>query len=285
MKLAFHGATSMKYDLQTDVTASARAGVKALEIWASKMDDYLKDHSLAELKGLFKNSNLEPASISSIEFIAFRGKEYRKIKERCRQLCSIAEGIGCRTLVVVPSPTPEPKGDAVLDLFFPWEAVVKEYVSVLQDLSDIAQHYGMRLAFEFLGFAWCSVRTPRGAYEIVKKAGRENIGVNFDACHFYGGGGQLSEIDMLDPAKVYAFHLDDMEDVPKEAITDGRRLMPGLGVIPLNDICARLKGIGYDGLCSVELFRAEYWAWDPYELAAKARESAFKVLTQHFEIE
>ena len=200
-------------------------------------------------------------------------------------MCRIAEVIGCSTLVLVPSPTPRPEGDPAGDLDFPWESVLDEYISVLRDLSDIAQPSGVRLALEFLGFGWCSVRTPRGAYEIVQKTDRENVGMNFDTCHFYGGGGRLSEIDMLDPAKVYAFHLDDMEDVPKEAVTDGRRLLPGLGVIPLGDICSRLRDIGYDGVCSIELFRPEYWEWDPGELAARARQEALKVLSPHFAAE
>jgi 2-keto-myo-inositol isomerase len=275
----------MNCDLVTDVVASARAGFRVLETWAAKIDDYLQEHSLDEMNALFVDNKIEPASMSSIEFIAFRGDDYQQIRDRCRELCEIAAAIGCSTLVVVPSPTPAPEGDAVLDLFFPWDDVVKEYVRVLQDLSDIAQPYGVRLAFEFLGFAWSSVRTPRGAWEIIQKVNRENLGLNFDACHFYGGGGELGEIDLLDPAKIYAFHLDDMEDVPKEAITDGRRLLPGRGVVPLGDICARLKGIGYDGLCSVELFRAEYWEWDPFELAEKTREAAVEVLSPYFELE
>ena len=98
------------------------------------------------------------------------------------------------------------------------------------------------------------------------------------------GLGQLDEITMLDPKRIYAFHLNDLEDVPKEAITDSIRLLPGLGVIPLDDICARLKGIGFDGHCSIELFRPEYWDWDPYELAEAAYNAAIKVLAPHFDV-
>jgi ABC-type branched-subunit amino acid transport system permease subunit len=100
----------------------------------------------------------------------------------------------------------------------------------------------VRLAFEFLGFGWCTVRTPRAAFEIVQSTRRDNVGMTVDAAHFYGGGGLMSELDQLDPKRIYAFHLDDLEDTPKEAITDGTRLLPGLGVAPLNEICARLKG-------------------------------------------
>ena len=95
----------------------------------------------------------------------------------------------------------------------------------------------------------------------------------------------MSEIDQLDPGRIFAFHLDDLEDTPKEAIRDSTRLLPGLGVVPLDEICARLNRIGYDGPCAVELFRPEYWEWNPLDLALKARESALKVLSPHFQIE
>jgi 2-keto-myo-inositol isomerase len=284
MKLAYHGATHMTSNLAIDIMATAQSKFTALEIWANKMDPYLADHSVSELGTLLTDNNVEPASFSSIEFIGFRGKDYQKIKDRCQQLCEIGQAIGCHTLVLVPSPTPSAQADDAFDLFFPWDKIVEEYVTVLRDLANIAQPYGMKLSFEFIGFSWCSVRTPRGAYEIVKKTDRDSVGLNFDTCHFCGGGGDISEIDALDPTKIHAFHLNDMEDVPKEAFHDGRRMLPGLGVLPLDDICNRLKNIGYDGLCSVELFRKEYWQWDPYDLANKSYEAAAKILSPYFDI-
>jgi len=275
--LAFHGATTMTSDLETDVAISAHAGFKALEVWAAKLERYLADHLLAQLRALFVDKGIAPLALNSIEFIAFRGTEYAQVQTRCRELCRIAQAIGCPTIVVVPSPLP--------DRNMAWGDVVTEYVRVLRDLSDIAGMYGIRLSFEFLGFGWCSVRTPRAAWEIVRTADRPNVGVTIDAAHFYGGGGLLSELDQLDPARIFAFHLDDVEDAPKEAITDEGRLLPGLGVVPLDEICMRLKRIGYDGPCSVELFRPEYWQWNPQELAVRAREAALKILSPYFSIE
>ena len=277
MKLAFHGATTMTSDLETDVAVTAHAGFKALEVWAAKMDRYRAAHSLADLNALFVNHNVMPLTINSIEFIAFRGSEFAQIQARLHELGRIAQAIGCPTVVVVPSPLP--------DRNVSWNNIVAEYVKVLRDLSDIARLYNIRLSFEFLGFGWCSVRTPRAAFEIIQKVERDNIGLTVDAAHFYGGGGLMSELDQLDPGRIFAFHLDDLEDTPKEAISDGTRLLPGLGVVPLDDICARLKRIGYAGPCSIELFRPEYWNWDPQELAIKAREAALRILSPHFQIE
>jgi 2-keto-myo-inositol isomerase len=277
MKLAFHGATTMTSDLETDIAVSARAGFKALEVWAAKMDCYLATHSLAELNALFVNYGVMPLALNSIEFIAFRGSEYAQVQARLHELGKIAQAIGCPMIVVVPSPLP--------DRNISWTDIVAEYVTVLRDLNDIAILYGIRLSFEFLGFGWCSVRTPRAALEIIQKGERDNIGLTIDAAHLYGGGGLMSELDQLDPTRIFTFHLDDLEDTPKEAIRDSTRLLPGLGVVPLDDVCARLKHIGYAGPCSIELFRPEYWGWDPQELANKARQAALKVLSPYFQIE
>jgi 2-keto-myo-inositol isomerase len=277
MKLAFHGATTMTSNLEIDVAVTARAGFKSLEVWAAKMDLYLESHSLADLKNLFAGYHVTPLAISSIEFIAFRGSEFAQVQSRLHELGKIAVEIGCPTVVLVPSPLP--------DRNMAWGDVMTEYIKVLRSLSDIASLYSIMLSFEFLGFGWCSVRTPRAAYEIVQKADRENIGMTVDAAHFYTGGGLMTELAQLDPKRIFAFHLDDLEDIPKEAITDAARLLPSLGVVPLDEICAQLKGIGYDGPCSVELFRPEYWKWEPQLLAVKAYTAAVKVLSPHFRID
>ena len=156
MKLGFHGATTMTSDLKTDVAVSAHAGFKALELWAAKVDRFLVDHSLADLKAMLADQGVAVMTLNSIEFIAFRGDEFGQIKARCHELSQIAQAIGCPTVVAVPSPTPTRETT--------WATIVKEHVSVLRDLSDIASKYAVKLAFEFLGFGWCSVRTPRGAW-------------------------------------------------------------------------------------------------------------------------
>jgi 2-keto-myo-inositol isomerase len=285
MKLAYHGATSMKSNLETDVAVTAAAGFQAIEVWAAKVDVFLKTKSLKDLDELFSRYKIEPTAINSIEFIGFRSAgDYTMIQRRCRQLCEIGRTIGCRTLVVVPSPIPRATADSVLELFFPWDKVIQEYVRVLRDLGDIAAPFGVKLAFEFIGFPWCSVRTPRGAAEIIKATDHPNVAMNLDCCHFYGGGGELREIAQLDPAQILTFHLNDLEDVPKEAITDAHRLLPGRGVVPLDKICSQVKAIGYDGVCSIELFRPEYWDWDPQQLAFQARQAALCILSKYFTV-
>jgi len=83
----------------------------------------------------------------------------------------------------------------------------------------------------------------------------------------------LETLDGLDPARLFIVHLDDAEDRPRAELTDAHRLLPGRGVMPLLPLVRRLEALGYRGAYSIELFRPEYYAWDPLHLAREARMS------------
>ena len=85
-------------------------------------------------------------------------------------------------------------------------------------------------------------------------------------------------IDSLDPKRLMIFHINDAEDLPSGQLTDAHRLLPGLGILPLKEIIAALRRIGYDANASVETFRPEYWERDPFELAREAKAATERVL-------
>jgi 2-keto-myo-inositol isomerase len=276
MQLAFHGATTIKASLEADIRNAQQAGYSALEIWTEKLDEYLEKHTPADLEALFELHQIKPMTLNSIEAIGFRGTEFPSLLERCEELCQIATVIGSPAIAVIPSSKPE--------LQTSWKDIVDEHVRVLRELSSVAKPYGVKLAFEFLGSSWYSVRTPRGAQEIIERAGCDNVGMVFDIAHFAIGGGRLEEIEALDPSMIYGFHVDDVEDTPREAYVDSMRVLPGHGIAPIFEICSRLKAIGYDGPCAIELFRPDLWERDPLEVARLARAAALAVLEPHFQI-
>ena len=272
MKLSLNGATTMKADLATDVRAAAAAGFDYVEIWAAKLREFLKTHSVADLKILFKESSVKPLSINSIEHITFRDvPAYAKIRTECEELSVIAEAIGCPYIVAVPGNFP-PGGLSSYE-------VIEESVRVLRELASIAERHGVALAFEFLGQTDCSVQTLELAEEVVEKVNRRNIGLVIDSFHFYTGGSTIKMIDALDPKRLFIFHINDAENQPADQLTDAHRLLPGLGILPLKEIIEALRRIGYDGVASVEIFRPEYWERDPFELAREAKAAMEKVLS------
>jgi 2-keto-myo-inositol isomerase len=270
MYLGLNGATTMKADLTTDIRVAGQAAYDVVEIWAAKLDEFLKTGTLDDVARLLAEAGIKAHAINSIERITFRDPAGRaEVRGRCKQLGRYAQAIGCPYIVVVPSPLPEGAD---------FEDVQRESVAVLRELAVITREYDVGLAFEFLGFAWCSVRTLAEAWAIVQEVDRPNVGLVIDTCHFYAGGSTLASIAQIDPAKLWIFHLNDVEDVDKAEITDAHRLLPGEGVIPLQDIIGAVRATGYDGVCSVELFRPEYWEWEPLRLAEEAKRKAEAVL-------
>jgi 2-keto-myo-inositol isomerase len=271
MKLALNGATTMRADLATDVQAAKAAGFDYLEIWAAKLRDFLAHHTTRELKELFAGAGVPPLSINSIEHVTFRDAQaHEAIKRECAELSQVAAEIRCPFIVVVPGRLPN---EGVTDA-----EVVAESAGVLTELCDIAAAHDVALAFEFLGQPDCSVQTLDLAHEIVRSVDRKNLGLVIDSFHFYAGGSTIESIGILDPELIYVFHINDAEDLPREQLEDRHRLLPGLGILPLREMVAAFRRIGYDKVASVEIFRPDYWSRDPFELAQEAKIATERII-------
>jgi 2-keto-myo-inositol isomerase len=265
MKIALNGATTMRASLETDFAAAQAVGFDYVEIWAAKLRDFLGDRPAKELKDLIDQTGVPPLSINSIEHVTFRdARSYEAIKAECEELSGIAAKIGCPFIVVVPGKLPNDGASRA--------EVIAESMHVLSELCDIAARHDLALAFEFLGQTDCSVQTLDLAHEIVRATDRPNLGLVIDSFHFYAGGSTIEMIEAIDPKLIYVFHINDAEDLPREQLLDKHRLLPGLGILPLREMIAAFRKIGYDNVASVEIFRPEYWGWDPFELGAGSEE-------------
>jgi 2-keto-myo-inositol isomerase len=273
MKVSLNGATTMNADLATDIRVAKAAGFDALEIWAAKLRTYLETHAIEELHNLFAENEIAPYSINSIERITFQDATgAAQITAQCLELCIIAQAIRCPYVVVVPGYLPNEATQA---------EIVDESVRVLNDLANTAEQFDVKLAFEFLGQTDCSVQTLEVAKEIVERVNRPGVGLVIDSFHFYAGGSSLDTIATLDPERLFIFHINDAEDLPREELQDRHRLLPGLGILPLKELLAAFKQIHYDGVVSVEIFRPEYWQRDPFELAKEARAAIAQLISKH----
>lgn len=272
MKLGYNGATTMTSSFETDVRIARAAGFDVLEITARKLDVYLQSHTLDEARHLLDAAQLPAHAINSIEQINVRDAATRQqVLARTRELAAWCRALDCPWIIVVPGPAPAD---------MTWAQIRAETMEALRAMNDISAPLGVNLAFEFLGFPWCSVRTAAQAWEIVSALDLPTVGMVIDTCHFFAGDSTLDSIRAVDARKLAVFHVNDVEPVPKVQITDAHRLFPGDGVIPLTDIIAAVRGIGYDGVASVEIFRPEYWAREPLAVAREAYAKAQRVLTR-----
>ncbi|MCL2301416.1 MAG: sugar phosphate isomerase/epimerase [Firmicutes bacterium] len=252
MKICFNQATAMKNStLALDLEWCEKTGYDFIEIRLDKLREYLQGHTVADLAAFFAASHLKPYSFNALEFISFRDEAgYKEITDGLKFCCETGAAIGCSKTVVVPTFDVGPYSKA---------EIKAETVRVLHELSDIAAPYGMRLAFEFVGYPNCSVNTLEQAYGIVAAADRDNVGIVLDCFHFHAMNSRWEALEAIDPAKLFIFHLDDSEDLPVGALRDDKRLWPGEGAVDLARIFGILKAKGYAEMTSIELFRPAYW--------------------------
>ncbi|SNS25251.1 2-keto-myo-inositol isomerase [Anaerovirgula multivorans] len=277
MKICFNQATTMKHStLQKDLELCEKHGYDLIEIRLDKLKDYLKDQTVQDLANFFNNSKLKPYAFNALEFITFRDEAgYRQIKDDLQFLCEIGEQIHCKKIVVVPT----------FDIGHYTKTQIKEEsIKVLNDLADTAEKFGVKLAYEFVGYPNCSVNTFGQTYDIVKAVNRESIGMVLDCFHFHAMNSKLEDLKQADSSKIFIFHIDDTEDLPVGALRDDSRLWPGEGAIDLDSILKTLKEIGYSEMVSVELFRPEYWEWDIEETIKVGKQKTIKVVSKYFEI-
>lgn len=261
----------MKADLETDIRSAAAAGFELVELRSNKLYEYLDTHSLDDLKALLNETGVAVLSINTLEHITWRSEEdYAEIKKECAKLSAISAEIGCPYVLSVPGALRQgPKTD---------DETIEESVRVLNELADIAEPHGIKLGFEFLGEAGNSVTTLDLGSRITDLVGRDSVGNVIDTYHFYAGSSSWEALEKLDPRKLFIFHINDAEDLPKDQLNDSKRLYPGLGVLPIARMKETLDRIGYKGPASIEIFRPEYWERDPYEVSREAKEAAERAL-------
>jgi len=139
MKIGFNGASTMKADLPTDIRIASQAGYDLIEIWAKKMEAYLSDHTLDDVRTLLEKARIKPLAINSVEFITFNSSwEKTNTMNLISRYAEMADRLGCPYVVRVPSPRP----DGVTD-----KEVRDESVRVLTEISDRFKNHKVRFAF------------------------------------------------------------------------------------------------------------------------------------------
>ena len=259
MLIGWNGETLPALTLEREIEVASAAGYGGIELFVPKLRPFFEQYSVADLARMLEAAGLQPLSMNGIENINLRSLgEFEEVKNECRWLAGICSQIGCRTIVVVPSPLPAGLSRG---------QVQDETIRSIATLADIAAQDGVGVALEFLAPAACSVRTLSEAWDIVQATGKPNAGLVFDTYHFHVGGSSWESIDAIDIGRLFIVHVNDAEALPLDRLTDADRLLPGEGFFPLQRMFAALERRGYRGAYSLEVMRPAYRERDPDEYA------------------
>src|SRR5260370_6464233 len=236
MKLCISEASTMPCSFAEDVAAFAAAGWPGIEVWLTKLEAHLENHSLADTRKLLKDRNLLPvAGAYQGGLLLSQGEQRRAHYDHFRKRLEICQELGIGTVIVVA------------DFAEPVEAVGLERAVVsLTQAAQWADGFDVRLALEFRARnTFCASLDT--ALALVRQCGESNGGVNFDVFHYYTGPSKLEDLDLLEPATLAHVQVADVAGVPRELAADADRIFPGVGDFHFQPLLARFRSRCYPG--------------------------------------
>jgi len=278
MKLGFNEATALGCEgqsLMADLEACEKYGFDYIEIRFDCIREYLKDHSLEDLANWFATHKLKPWAYNTLEYFNLRDEGgVKEIDEHLDFIIEVCNAIGMKMLITVPT----------FDVgHYTIEEIHEEAVKRIQYLADKVAPYGIRVSLEFCGHPKCSINQFGTAYDVVEAANRENVGITLDTFHFHGMDSNWEDLERADGKKIFALHLNDTENLPIGQMEDIHRLWPGEGCLNHDRTFKILKEIGFDGVCTVEEFRPEYYELDHDENVRIAKEKTVALLSKYYD--
>ena len=250
-------------DATTDIRVAGEAGYQFVELRDRKIEQHLsRGQSLDSLREQARASGIGILSVNTLDDCTLhQGAKNAVLIERCRRLCEWAAALGAPYVIVGPSYKQEPALDAA--------TVQARTVEALSAYARVAAKHGVAIGFEYHGYARCSISNLGEALDVLDQIDAPNLGIIIDAFHFYVGNSHLDDLARLGKQRLAIVHLADVDHSDRSKLGKPNRVLPGDGVLPIQDIVNGVKRLGYDGAYSLELFREEYWAMDPVIIARK----------------
>jgi sugar phosphate isomerase/epimerase len=249
-------ATTLPASFADDVAAYAAAGCTALEVWLTKLEQHLEQHSVADTRRLLEDRRMALAAASyQGGLLLSQGEQRRAHFDHFKRRLDLCQAFGIPILVVAAD-FAEPIDAAALE-----RAVVS-----LRQAAQWAAAFGVRLALEFRGRAsFCASLDT--AVALVRQCGEPHVGVNLDLFHYYTGPSKLEDLALLTPENLALVQVSDLAGVPRELATDADRVLPGEGDFQLGPIVQHLRAMGYAGAISLELMNPTLWQVPPAQVA------------------
>ena len=153
------------------------------------------------------------------------------------------------------------------------------------ELGEIAKQRSIKVGYEAL--AWGKyINDHRDAWEVVRRANHENVGIILDSFHTLSKNIDLNSIATIPPEKIFIVQLADAPLHNMDLLYWSRhfRNMPGQGDLPVLNFMDALNKTNYDGYLSLEIFNDNYRS-GPRNLIAKDGQRSLKSLIYKSKIE
>jgi sugar phosphate isomerase/epimerase len=263
MLLALSSVTTLHATFAEDVNACADAGCGALEVWLTKLEDYLQGGGAwakpEVVKKLIADRGVKLVGAAyQGGLLLSQGEERRAQFTQLQHRLSLCQEFGIGTLIIVP--------DLAEQLVA--EDVGRIHVSLVQ-AAELAASFNVRLALEFRSSTrWCASLPTAAA--LVDTVNSPHLGLCLDLFHYYTGPSKFEDLGVLTKDNLFAVQLCDLSGVARELASDSDRILPGEGDFLIGPILDHLRHIEYAGYVTVELMNPDIWKLKPVQVAEAA---------------
>ncbi|RUL89414.1 sugar phosphate isomerase/epimerase family protein [Tautonia sociabilis] len=270
MQPCFNQATTLGTPFEAEIPALGRAGWRAVELWLTKLEEFLRGRPVGEARALLDGEGILPVAASfQGGLLLSRGQERQAHWDHFRRRLDLLAELGVPTLVVAPDFVSSPESD---DLH--------RAAASLIEAAELAGPKGVRLAIEFQKTArFCASLDTTIA--LVAQSGAPGVGVCFDAFHYYTGPSKFEDLAYLSPENLTLVQVCDLSGVPRELASDSDRILPGEGDLPLGPILDHFARIGYRGPVSLEVLNPMLWEMPADRVVGIALQALERTLASH----
>lgn len=237
---------SISGTLTEKLAAISAAGYDGIEIF--EQDFIAHDGSPAEVGRMVRDHGLEITMLQPFRDFECLPEPLRsKAFDRAERKFDLMQELGTDLILICSSCHPASLGG------------IDRAANDLNELGERAKARGLRVGYEAL--AWGRhVNDHRDAWEIVRRADHDNIGLILDSFHTLGRGLSPESIRSIPGDKIFFVQLADAPAIPMDLLYWSRhfRNMPGEGDLDVRGFMQAVMAAGYTGPLSLEIFNDQF---------------------------
>lgn len=260
---------SLHAPLEKDVEDYAAGKCQSLEVWFTKLEEYLKSHTVDDFKKLLKKHGMQ-APVASFQggLLASQGERRKEAWELFTSRLELCKQANI-SMVIVACDIPAPLEQKTLE----------RVQHSLKELGQQMEKHGLKAAVEFQATSAFGNNLQTAA-SLINEANSSQVGICLDVFHWYVGPSKYEDLGYLSAANLFHVQVSDLSDIPRELARDSDRIMPGDGDLPLAPLVEHLKTIGYRGCVSLELMNPQLWQVPPLQIGEIGMTALRKLLGQ-----
>ncbi|MCG8585985.1 MAG: sugar phosphate isomerase/epimerase [Pirellulales bacterium] len=260
---------SLHASFAEDIEEYAAGECRTIEVWLTKLEEYLKSHSQDDVPKLIEEQGVSlPVASFQGGLFADDAAARQATWEHFERRLALCRDTGIKTLVVAADLIGKPS-----------TTLLESTRTSLGAAGELAAKNDVRLALEFQSTS-AIVNNLETAAALVAECGSSSVGLCVDTFHLWTGPSRLSDLSYLTPENLFHMQVSDLVGMPRELAADADRILPGEGDLPLASIVEHLEHIKYDGCVSIELMNPQIWQVPPRQFGEIAMTSVRRLLGQ-----